>query len=196
MRYAVTALLMLAVLANAQWAGPSPIGKNENNILYTWDGLDFELQLGNVGYASYTTTTNATTDTVKVLYMTEAEDHAEVWLRFSAQNQRTANAGIMYATVMFSPILERTAITAADTVSVRSLTTGALLDGPINRTFTIKASENTTLSQIGMFTPEQPLVIGPLRATPSGETDVGFGFYILPVDSMFITWEMLTIPRD
>jgi hypothetical protein len=195
MRYALIALLMLAVLASGQfWRGVAPIGKNESNILYSWDGMDYELQEGNVGYASYTTTTSATTDTVKVLLRT-AGDHAEIWLRLSAQNRKAGNAGIMYATVLYNPAMQRAAVTAADTVSIRSLTTGALMDNPINRTFTVAAAKNTTLSQIGMFAPGDPLTIGPLRALPSANDSIGWGFLVVPNDSLIVTWEILHIQR-
>ena len=199
MRYALMALLVLAVLASGQfWRGVAPIGKNENNTLYTWDGMDYEIQQGTVGYASYTTTTAAATDTVKVLYRTAASSHSEIYLRISAafRTETVAPQIFHHARVLFSPVLQRRAVTAADTVSIRSLTTGALLDNPINRTFTVAAAKNTTMSQIGMLSPYAPLTIGPLRASASANDSIGWGFLVIPNDSLYITWEIITIPRD
>ena len=198
MKYAMAALLVLAVMASAQWSGSAPIGKNENNTLYTWDGMDYEIQEGTVGYASYTTTTAAATDTVKVLYRTEASSHAEIYLRISAafRTETVAPQIFHHARVLFSPVLQRRAVTAADTVSIRSLTTGELLDNPINRTFTVAAAKNTTMSQLGMLSPYTPLTIGPLRTSASANDSIGWGFLVIPSDSLYITWEIITIPRD
>ena len=192
MRYAIAALLMLAVLASAQWAGPAPIGKEENSILYTWDGWDREVYQDNVGMFSVSESVNGA-DSVAVYFdvLSSTYDHYECYFWVSMTGDATDED--MTGHVNIYPEGGYATATAADTLNWVNLHDSGDAFGKVYYTITTDG----TAYQVGRLVPgetwQTPCVIWVDGTVATDST--GFVIEAIVSDSCEVNITGLAIPR-
>ena len=187
MRYLMT-LLMVATVALAV----VPIGKNENNILYGWDGWDFEVYQDNAGMFSVSESVNGA-DSVAVYFDVNSTtyDHYECYFWVSMTGDATDED--MTGHVNIYPEGGYTSATAADTLNWVNLHDSGDAFGKVYYTITTDG----TAYQVGGLVPgetwESPCVIW-VDGTASTDS-TGFVIEAIVSDSCEVNITGFAIPR-
>lgn len=196
-------LLLLATVAFGQ-LGWSARGKNENRILYTWPGLDYDVYQENAGMAGYREVALGA-DTLFLYLEASAttNDHLEVWLEFTG-DPHLANTAVKKARNIAIYWLQSLAYTA------RTATTGNKLPvsnmnsegdniGYIYRTLT---PDSTSYANKRMIANISGLMgastgrLGPFWIDATAAADsTGSGFLLITADTVGVSWRALVIPR-
>lgn len=196
MKLAIIAVLVLAVLASAQfWRGVQPIGKNENNIQYFWDGIDYDIYQDLVGSAAYTTTVNgADTLFAWVDFSSATYDHTEMWWTFGATGDATDED--MIVKVYRNPSTTFSARTAANAVTLSNENSGGSGLGTVYYTVTPDSASYANKVLWGCILPGGTFETSEYWYDATSATDsTGFGVIIITNDSCEVFWQTLQIPR-
>lgn len=188
MRYLAIMLIVVAVSFAVD-----PIGKNENNILYGWDGYDYEVYQENVGLFSITESVNGA-DSVGVWFdvATGTYDHYEVLIWASVTGDATDED--MTAQINFYPAGEYATTTAGDTLNWVNMNSDGDVFGTVRYTITTVTGDTY---QIGGLVPGEtfssPAMFW-LDGTAATDS-TGYIFEVITSDSCEVTITGLAIPR-
>ena len=204
MRYAMAALLVLAAMASAQWSGPAPIGNNENNILYIWDGLTYEVENSNAGIGGYRETALGA-DTVFVAFdpSSATYDYMDVWIKFTADVSLGATDGLVARNVAIywlqSLAYSARTVTAGNKLSLPDLNSEGGVTEYAYRTITPDSTSyanKVMIANIAGVHGETTGVIGPFRVDANAAADsTCSGFALITADTVGVSWQALVIPR-
>jgi len=199
MRYLMT-LLMVATVALAV----VPIGKNENNILYTWGGLDFEVYQENAGIGGYRETAVGA-DTVFVAFdlSSATYDHGELWIEFTADraNGLAGEGTVRNVAIYFLQSLAYSArtVTAGNKLSLVDMNTEGGTTEYAYRTITPDSTSyanKVMIDNIAGEFGESTGVIGPFWIDADAAADsTCAGFVMITADTVGVSWRALLIPR-
>ena len=195
------ALMLIVGLAFAS----DPIAKNENNIRYFWDGLDFEVYSSNAGIGGYRETAlGADTLFLAFLPSSATYTHAEVYVQFTADaangnyaaTKTTRNVAIYWLQSLAYSALTSTAgnkLTLADLNSEGGATEYAY------RTITPDSTSyanKVMIANISGRTGATTGILGPFWIDADAATDsTGAGFVMITADTVGVSWTALIIPR-
>jgi len=200
MKYLITLLMVAAVCLAVD-----PIGKNENNIQYAWDGLDYEVYQENAGIGGYRETAVGA-DTVYVAFdlSSATYTHGELWIQFTADaasgnfaaTKTTRNVAIYWMQALAYSARTDTAgnkLSLADMNSEGGTTEYAYRTiTPDSTSFANKVMIDNLSGRTGATTG----MIGPFWVDADLAADsTGAGFMMITADTVGITWRALLIPR-
>lgn len=204
MRYGIAALLMLAVLAMGQWAGPSPIGKNENNILYTWDGIDYEVYQSNAGIGGYREAAVGA-DTLFVAFdlSSATYDHGELYIEFRADaslgDHTLLNERDVDIYWLQSLAYSARTVTAGNKLPLADMNSEGGTTEYAYRTITPDSTSYANKVLIDVIcgrTGGSTGVMGPFWIDADAAADsTCAGFVMITADTVGVTWRALLIPR-
>ena len=199
MRYLAVLLIVVAVSFAVD-----PIGKNENNIQYAWDGLDYEVYQENAGIGGYRETAVGA-DTVYVAFdlSSATYSHGELWIQFTADKslgvsteKTVRNVAIYWLQALAYSARTDTAgnkLTLADMNSEGGATEYAY------RTITpdsTSLANKVMLDNLSGAAGATTGMIGPFWVDADLAADsTGAGFMMITADTVGITWRALLIPR-
>ena len=189
MRY-FYALLMVVAVALAV----VPIGKNENNILYSWDGWDYEVYQDNAGMFSVSESVNGA-DSVAVYFdvLTGTYDHYECMFWVSLVDENLDATSTLSGHVNIYPEGGYATATAADTLNWVNLHDSGDAFGKVYYTITTDG----TAYQVGSLVPgqtwEAPCVIWVDGTAATDST--GFVIEAVVSDSCMVNITGFAIPR-
>jgi hypothetical protein len=201
MRYIVILILIAATVLAVD-----PIGKNENNILYTWAGVDFEVYQQNAGIAGYRETALGA-DTLMVAFdiSSATYDHAELWIEFTADAANGNYATVKTArnvAIYYLPSLAYTArtVTAGNRLNFANMNTiVSSVFAYAYRTITPDSTSYANkrlIDNIAGRTGGRTGVIGPFWIDATLPADsTGAGFIMITADTVGVSWRALIIPR-
>ena len=197
--------LMVLILVAAVAMAVVPIGNNDNNILYIWNGLTFEVQESNAGIGGYRETALGA-DTVFVAFdlSSATYTHGDVYIQFTAAaangnyaaTKTTRNVAIYWLqTLAYSA---RT-ITAGNKLSLADMNSEGGVTEYAYRTITPDSTSYANkimLDNISGRTGATTGVLGPFRIDADLAADsTCAGFVLITADTVGVSWRALLIPR-
>lgn len=204
MRFAVILLLTLFSLSVAQISF-SARGKNENHILYTWDGLDYDIYQQDVGTIGYREVALGA-DTC-FLYMEADEDtydHLEVWLEWTADSHNgnfaatktSRNVAIYW---LQSLVYTARTVTAGNKLPIANFNSAGGVVDYIYRTLTPDSTSYANKRLIANLSGrlgETTGRVGPFWIDANDAADsTGSGFLMITADTVAVDWRAIVIPR-
>jgi hypothetical protein len=199
MRYLFALLIVVAVALAVD-----PIGKNENNILYSWPGLDFEVYQANAGIGGYRETA-AGADTVFVAFdlSSATYDHGELYIQFTADRaDGLAGEGtVRNVAIYWLQALAYSArtVTAGNKLSLVDMNTEGGTTEYAYRTITPDSASyanKVMIDNIAGEYGESTGVIGPFWIDADAAADsTCAGFVMITADTVGVSWRALLISR-
>ncbi len=200
--------LMVLILVAAVAFATDPRGKNENNALYIWAGIDFDVYQSDVGIAAYRNVAEGA-DTAYVYVELDTDDytHGELYIEFTADAATGNYAAVKSArnvAIYWVPSMlysARSDSTIIGNMNNEDYLTGVAADslGFIYTTITSDSTSLTNKTLIGNLSGrlgQSTGVMGPFWIDATTLTDTtGAGFAIITADTVGISWRALLIPR-
>ena len=194
--FLVAVLLFLAVVALAV----DPIAKNENNILYEWDGLWYEIYQGNLFVVSVTESMNGV-DSMAIWWDVDIGTYKwfEIWAWASMTEDNTAGDEQADAIISFYPYMDYTSSTEANRLVPQSFNAGETGVGSF--LYTLTSTDSTSGArefQVGTLLPGETLFLGRFitDATASFTDSLGYALEALTSDSGEVTFTLWICPRE
>lgn len=192
MRYLMVLILVVAVAFAID-----PIAKNENNIEYVWDGIDYDVYQDDVGFASYTSTVNGAATVIYAWldWSSTTYDHVELYL--SAAITGDATNEDMKAVLYLYPSMACSTWTVADTINFTNANIAGSDLGVMRYTVLPDAASIAAKIAIATLVPGERYIV-PLPFWYDGSAtgdSTGTGFSIAPNDSCEVTYTIIAIPR-
>lgn len=201
MRYAIAALLMLAVLA---MGAPWDTYATDDNILMVEDGLLWDVQQSNAGIGGYRETAVGA-DTVFVAFdpSSATYDHAEVYIEFTADraNGLAGEGTVRNVAVYWLQSLAYSArtVTAGNKLSLVDLNSEGGVTEYAYRTITPDSTSyanKVMIANIAGENGESTGVLGPFWIDANAAADsTCSGFVLITADTVGVSWQALIIPR-
>ncbi len=184
--------LMVLILVAAVAFAVDPIGKNENNVLYSWPGINYDVYQDDVGIFSVTESVNGA-DSVAIWFdvLTGTYDHYEVIIWASVTGDATDED--MTAHVNFYPAGIYATGTAADTLNWVNMNSGGSVFGKVRYTITTSGTAYQIAGLVPGESYESPAYFW-LDGTASTDS-LGYIFEVVTSDSCEVTITGLAIPR-
>ena len=144
MKLIITLLMVVAVCIAVD-----PIGKNENNILYGWDGWDFEVYQENVGMFSVSESVNGA-DSVAIYFdvLSSTYDHYECYFWATLTDENLDATSTLSGHVNVYPAGDYASATAADTLNWVNLNSEGSVFGKIYYTITTGSADGYQLGSL------------------------------------------------
>lgn len=189
--------LMVLILVAAVAIAVDPIGKNENNILYGWNGFDYTVYRERAGLCSYTATVNGGSSTIYgwLDWSSTTYDHVELYIEAAITGDATDED--MKATLYWYPAMTCSTWTVADTLNFVNLNDDGSDMGTLRYTVVPDAASIAARHAIATLVPGERYILQmPIWYNCSATGDsTGTGFGIAPNDSCEVTYTIMAIPR-
>jgi hypothetical protein len=198
----ILALMLIVSLSFAV----DPIAKNDNNIQYFWNGLDFEVYSANCGIGGYRETALGA-DTLFVAFdlSSATYTHGELYIEFTADaanGNYAATKTTRNVAIYWLPEFTYTARTATAGNKLPLSDMNSTTVGTVEYAYRTITPDSTSYANKVMIdnlsgrTGESSGVIGPFWIDAEAATDsTGAGFVIITADTVGVSWQALLIPR-
>lgn len=204
MRLILTVLLVAAMVMAVPLPGRERLN-NENEIMYTWPGLDYEVYSSNAGIGGYRETAEGD-DTLFVAFLPSSATytHLEVWIEFVADaangnyaaTKTTRNIAIYWLQSLTYSALTAT---AGNKLSLADLNSEGGTTEYAYRTVTPDSASYANKVMIGNIsgrTGATTGLMGPFWIDANAAADsTGSGFVLITADTVGVSWRALVIPR-
>ena len=194
MRYLIPLLIVLTV---GCLFARDPIGNQENNILYSWDGMTWEVEQNNIGFASISESVNGA-DSVAVWFdvNTSTYDYWDVYVMASITGDATDED--MNAELRWYDNATYAAATAADTLNWTGFNSGDTDYGKLYYTVETDSAGRANSDLITMLLPGERFFC-PIHfrcdETTSATDSTGYFFEVVASDSCEVNITLISIPR-
>ena len=203
----IMVLLLIAGMALAIPWSSAPIGKNENDITYFWNGFDFEVYQANMGIGGYREVVEGA-DTVAVAFdlSSATYTHGELYIEFTADaagGNYAATKTTRNVAIYWLPSLTYTARTiTAGTHKLPLSDMNSTTVGTVEYAYRTITPDSTSYANKVMIdnlsgrTGDCSGVIGPFWIDAEAAADsTCAGFVIITADTVGVSWQALLIPR-
>lgn len=193
MRIILALLLIVGLTLAIPWSG-APIGNNENNIQYTWDGMTFEVQELNIGFVSVTESVDGA-DSVGVWFdvPTATYDFWDVYVMASITGDATDED--MTAKLNWYDNGAYTSRTLADTLKWVGFSSADTNFGTVWYTMTTSGGTAATVASLVPGVPYVCPIQFRCEDTASATDSTGYIFEVVTTDSCEVNIQLIVIPR-